>query len=243
MKKGLLFVTALVIASATFISCKRNVTKGKGESGTETRTVGSFSTIQIEAPIKAVIKVDSAAQPSFELSGYNNLLKLVKTEVRGNTLRIYVDDLVHIDSDRDVLATITTNSLANLEISGAAEAEIQGNVTAQNFDLEVSGAGDVTIDNITANTFTANMSGAGDLDIKGGSVTKAVFDVTGAGEVTAFPLAARQVVANVTGAGDIEVNASEKLDADIAGAGSIRYKGHPAITQSIAGAGEIAEAN
>jgi hypothetical protein len=243
MKKGFLFILALVVTSVTFISCKRNVTKGKGESDTETRTVGSFSIIQIEAPIKAIIKVDSSASSSFALSGYSNLLKLIKTEVKGNTLRIYVDDLVHIDSDKDVLATITTNSLANLEISGAAEAELHGNITAQNFDLEVSGAGDVTIDNITANTFTANMSGAGDLDIKGGSVTKAVFDVTGAGEVTAFPLAAKQVVANVTGAGDVEVSASEKLEADITGAGSIRYKGKPAITQSIAGAGEIAEAN
>lgn len=240
MKKGLFFLLSL---SVLCISCKRNVTHGTGESGSDTRNVSGFSAIEISAPVHAMIKVDSNAQAAVELEGYKNLLSLIKTEVRGNTLRIYMDDLAHYNTDKDIVAHITVPSLTSLEISGAGEADIAGKVSVTDFKLDITGSGDVMIENISSNNFSADLSGAGNLEIKNGSTDKAIFDVTGAGAVSSYPFVAKHVVATVTGAGDIEVNATEHLDANITGVGNISYKGHPVIAQDITGAGDLEDAN
>lgn len=243
MKKG--FSILLLIAVVCFgTSCKRNIIKGNGPEATETRAAQQqFTSITIEAPVNAVITVTEGAAADVQVSGYKNLVSLIKTEIKGNTLRVYTDDLTHIDTDKDIVVTITIPSLSNLDITGAGEATVAGTLKAEKFNLDITGAGDVTIDNITGNTFIANLSGAGSLNVKNGSVNSVVYEVTGAGEVTSFPLIAKHVEANVTGAGDVELNATEQLDANITGVGNISYKGHPAIKQSVTGAGSIEDAN
>jgi hypothetical protein len=241
MKKG--FPVLLLFVIISFASCKRNIIKGSGSSATETRPAGTFTAIKVEAPVNAIITVDSNMPAGVQVAGYQNLVSLIKTEIKGGMLRIYTDELVHIDTDKDIEVKISTQMLQSLDISGAGEAVVTGALKADKFNLDITGAGDVTIDNINSNTFIADLSGAGSLNVKGGNVNNVVYDVTGAGEVTSFPLIAKQVQANVTGAGDVEINATEKLDVDITGAGNISYKGHPAITQNITGAGSIEDAN
>lgn len=228
---------------AGLASCKRNITTGEGATSSETRAAGSFDRIAIEVPVKAIIKVDAGQQTAIEISGYKNLLHLIKTEIKNNTLRIYKEELTHFNTDKDITVTISAAALTRLSISGAGEAEIAGALKADNFNLDISGAGDVTIDNIIANTFIAGLSGAGSLEVNGGNVNKAVYTVTGAGDISAFPMVARQTIAHVTGAGDVEVNTTENLEASITGAGSVSYKGHPAIKQNTTGAGSVEDAN
>lgn len=243
MKKGLLlFLLPVVLITTT--SCKRSIVKGSGASTTETRNVQQFTAITVEAPVKTVITVDELATTNtLSIEGYQNLLPLIRTEIKGNTLRVYTDEYVHFDTDKDVVVKISLPLLTDLAINGAGEATIAGNVKSDKFNLDITGAGDVTIDNINANTLVADLSGAGSLNIRNGNVNNAVFEVTGAGEVTSFPLVAKQVKAEVTGAGDVEIHVTEKLDADITGVGNISYKGHPAITQNVTGAGSIEDAN
>jgi hypothetical protein len=238
-------VTALLFLTAfwcSLSSCKRKKTEGKGEIKTETRGVTSFATIDLSTSVTAVIVVDPAAQPSVTLKGYANILELIKTEVTNGTLKVYTDDLVHFRSDKDVVAEITVPSLQALEISGASDATIKGPLTAEKFNLEVSGAGDVVIENMTANTFEAELTGAGQLEVKGGSVNKLAYDVTGAGDISTFPLQSKTAEVTVTGMGDVELSVSDALDASITGAGDINYKGHPQLTTNITGGGSIEDA-
>ncbi|WP_276134022.1 head GIN domain-containing protein [Polluticoccus soli] len=243
MKKGFyLFILPLILAASA--SCKHQFVKGTGASATETRNVQQFTAVLVEAPINAIITVDEhLAANAVQITGYSNLLPLVKTEIKGNKLRVYTDEGVHFDTDKDIEVKISMAAISSLEITGAGEALVAGNVKSDKFDLDITGAGNVTIDNINSNTFIADLSGAGSLTVKNGMVDRAVYDVTGAGEVTSFPLKAKHVEANVTGAGDVEVHATDKLNADITGVGSISYKGHPAITQNVTGAGNIEDAN
>lgn len=225
-------------------SCKRNVTEGHGKIVSENRAVGSFSAIEINAPIDAIITVGGATQTSVSLKGYANLLEKIKTNVENGTLVISKDNVINFYSDEDMIATITLPSINSLSIRGASDADIKGIVSGDKFVLKVSGAGDVSIEKLNVNNFESSLSGAGDLKVEAGVANIASFMVRGAGDISAYALACKKVDANVSGAGDIKVNVSEELNAKISGAGSINYKGHPKnVSSNIKGFGEVEEVN
>ncbi len=229
------------IISLTFFasSCRHVKVKGEGATKTENRSVGSFSAIQLSAPLTATIKIDPTAAPSLQLNGYGNVLHKIKSEVNNNTLIVDKDGFLDFDIDKDVTATITVPSLSSLTISGAADADLDGDITGNEFTLKVSGAGDVKIQSIHTNTLTTTLSGAGSLTIDSGTVNYASYKVTGAGDVDAYDLQCRQAKTVVSGAGDINLSASEKLDVHISGAGSVKYKGKPVVSSDINGVGSL----
>ncbi len=243
MKKYLLLfacIATIIVAS----SCKRNVLKGEGAKTSSTPSVASFSAIDINLSIKADITVQSGAQPSVQLNGYGNILKHIKTTVKNNTLYITsdLDDMWEIDCD-DVTAHITVPSITALNLTGAPDANMHGNITGTDFKLEISGASKVIIDNINVDNFSSEVSGAADIEVKGGTVKKASYEISGAGKILAFPLQASETSASISGAGKSEVTALTKLKATISGAGTIKYKGHPEVTQEVSGVGTISNAN
>jgi len=242
MKKGLLSLLLLCISLPFFFSSCGPIV-GKGKILTDNRTVSSFNAIDIDAPVKSNITVTPGAQPSVVLNGYENIIKIIKVRVEGNTLHIYTDNFLNLSSDKDVSAEITVPSLSSLSISGASDANINGNISGSDFSLHISGVGKVNIANVNVSSLSAHISGAGDVTINSGSVNTALYQLSGTGSVSAFNLQTQQSSATVSGAGDIELNVQKQLDAHISGAGSIRYKGHPVISSGVSGIGKLTDAN
>ena len=178
------------------------------------------------------------------MNGYENVLKHIKTEVKGTTLHITCDlgDMWTIDCD-SMTTMITLPVLKALTLTGAPDADIHGNIAGGDFKLDISGAANVVIDNINVDAFTSDVSGAADITVKGGIVKSAAYEISGAGKVKAFPLQTVETKASISGAGTSEVTAASKLSASISGAGTIKYKGHPSISQDVSGVGTITDAN
>jgi hypothetical protein len=210
---------------------------------TQQRAVEAFTSVDISAPLTATIHVVPGAQPSVKLSGYKNLLQEVKAKVEGSTLKIFNEHSINFDTDKEISADITVSSLSDLDIHGAADALVDGNITGDEFRLKISGAGDVSIEKLTVSNLTATISGAGDVGISSGSVGTAQYSISGAGNIKTFNMQANDVRAKVSGAGDMEVTALRSLDAKVSGAGSIRYKGNPTLKSETSGIGEIAAAD
>ncbi len=242
MKKHLQAVVA-IIAAVCLSSCKMNVLRGSGNKTTISPVVSSFSSINIEIPLKAEITVKEGA-PGVQIKGYENILKHIKATVENNTLTIHydLDDTWTIHGD-DMSAVITVPSLTGLTLSGAPDANLHGNITGSDFKLHISGASDIDIDSINTDNFTADVSGAADIKINGGKVNRAVYSLSGAGDIKAFHLQSQETSASISGAGDGQVTALQKLTASISGAGEIKYKGHPTITKNVSGVGELTDAN
>ncbi len=240
MRPNFLYLATIVVVTLCLFSCKRNVRKGEGAKGTATPAVTSFNAIDIDLSIKANITVQAGAQPSVQLNGYKNLLDHIKTTIKDNTLYITSDlDDIWIVSGDDVVATIILPSLTSLSLSGAPDADIHGNITGPEFNLDISGSSKVIIDNINVDTFTSDASGVANITVKGGAVKKATYDLSGAGSIDAFPLQSEETEASISGTGKSELTALKKLDASISGAGSIKYKGHPTVSQDVSGVGSI----
>jgi len=241
MKKRLLLAAVAVVLLCSLYSCKPII--GGGAVKDESRTVGSFSAIHISAPVKAVITVQEGAAPSLQLNGYENLLKEIKTEIRNNVLTISLPDGMHVETDKNVVATITVPALVSLDLSGASDAEISGKITGKEFSFDISGSGNVIADDISVTSFSVDVSGSGNVEVKAGNVQDADYEVSGSGSISTFGLQVQNAQASVSGAGNIELTAMQKLDADISGAGNVQYKGHPQLSQNLSGAGSISEAN
>ena len=239
------FLSFLVFISTVLLlsSCRENMITGMGSIGNEQRNPGSFTAIEIAVPLKAAITVNANGQPGVKLSGYKNVLKYIKTEVKNNTLRIYTDVGVKLDDEEYLNAEITVTSLTQLTMEGAPDADVHGSITGQDFALTISGSSDITVDEVNTNNFSTTVSGAGDIKITKGNVQHAEYTVSGAGDIKAYGLHSMETSATVSGAGDLQVYAEQKLDANISGAGGISYKGHPVISSQTSGVGGVNDAN
>lgn len=239
-----LFSTLLVAVVLFTSSCKQNVLHGEGATTTSSPVVSSFNAVDIELPLKAIVTVQEGSQPTIQLSGYTNVIEHIKAKVENNSLVLYsdLDETWRIDGD-GITVSITMPSLTALSLTGAADADIHGNVTGGTFKLETSGASTVVIDNLNVDSFSSDVSGACNIEVKGGSTKKASYEISGAAKIKAFPLQTLETVTSISGAGKGEVSASQKLTVEISGAGDVKYKGNPAITKDISGAGSITAVN
>ncbi len=239
------YLLSVIILSGFFFfsSCRMNVLKGEGNKVTNTPTVPPFNAVVVDLSLKVVVDVQDGAQPSVAISGYENLLKHITTKVENNTLTISDDlDETWTIECKDVVVKITVPSIAALNLRGAPDAEIHGNIKGPDFKLDISGASDVTIDNASVDNLTIKFSGAANVSIKAGTVKTAEYRISGTGDIDAKKLEANEVNAVISGAGNIDVWAVQKLDAKVSGTGSIYYKGNPVVTKHVSGSGTISEA-
>jgi hypothetical protein len=237
--------TVVILAGALLASsCGVREIDGEGAVKSEDRSVTSATKLHLSAPVVANVTVQPGAATSVQLSGYENLLQYVETMVEGSTLHIRLKPSVDINTDQKLTATIVVASLDKLELDGAADANVGGIVSGSDFEIEISGAGDASIDQVTVSSLDVSISGAGKAAIKAGTASKAKYDVSGAGSIHAFGLQGDNVDADVSGAGNVEVSAMTHLDADVSGVGSIKYKGNPSSVKSDAsGVGKITAVN
>lgn len=242
MKKvfSVFFAATLLLVTA---SCGDRLLKGEGKKSVDVRQLPAFDALDISISSDVVINVNEGVAQKVELSGYENVMKHVKTEVKGGVLHVEfdLDDTWTVDGD-DIKVTITVPSLRLLSMSGAHEAELHGDIRGAEFQLDLSGATGVTIDNINVDKFEADLSGVAGLEVKGGSVKHASYDISGGGKIEAYPLQTEETELSFSGGADGEVSASKKLDVSISGAGSVKYKGDPVIEKHISGVGSVSKA-
>lgn len=218
----LVFIAALVIGIMFSTGCNfggmRNFTgiQGSGVPKTETRAVKNFNKIDASG----AVNVEVIFQKDFnvEVQADDNLLANIKTEVDGDTLKIFSED--RISSKTRINVKISMPELEALDISGASSGNVS-NVKAESLDLKASGASKIRIDGT-----------ADDLNI----------DASGASSVDAENVKAGNVEADASGASNATVSANDDLDVSASGASKILYVGEPKnIKQNSSGASSIAK--
>jgi len=205
--------TFLLAAMAlTCVGCDE--VKGSGQVTTERRQVGSFSAVEAEGAVELEVTQGTPARLDLECDA--NLLPLVKTEVRRDTLHIGSQE--RLRPSKRLLVRVTTPTLKAIDCSGAAE---------------------LTVTGVANDALRVGLSGAGSAKLTG-RTGRLELTISGAGDVQATDLAAQHVVVAGTGATDAAVHATESLEVNLVGAGTVRYRGKPkTVKQSITGAGEL----
>ena len=227
-----LFLAAAILVSIT--SCKKDII-GSGNIITQQRTTDNFNTIVTKGDFKVVVVKDQIN--SLEMTGEDNILEKVVTEVVGNQLTIKYENGVRIYRHKTVTVKVKTPSLVKTEIDGSGSIESADIWNATNFIAAIDGSGIINIHTIS-DSFDGHIRGSGDMNILGSE--KAIqLRIDGSANIYAFGFIANDAAASINGSGKIETTATNNLEATIKGSGKIYYKGSPSISTNISGSGSV----
>lgn len=217
MKRTILFLSLMLLVPLLG-GCHGhfgNVT-GSGTMKLEKRDVPAFSAVNISGAFDVEIVVQK--EQSLEIEGDDNLLPLIKTEVKNGVLSI--NNEKSFSTKKALRVRISVPDLDAISTSGASEFTVT-NVKSDEFNIEASGAGSIEISGETK-TLEVGMSGAVNLDAK--------------------DLKAQKVNITSSGAASADVYASEELRASVSGAGNVDYYGDPkTVSEDASGAGSISK--
>jgi hypothetical protein len=212
----LLAVACLLLSCVS--ACRVSASVGTGEQGdgvakTETRDVAAFTAIAVDG----TVKLDFTTGPlgKLTITGDENLLPLIGTEVVGGKLTIHETKPVH--SKTPLVVSVHAPALVRIDTTGVASVIASG---------------------LEGSTFTFNSTGVADAQLSG-QIDSLEITSGGAGNVRAGGLAAKQAHVLVSGAGNVEVDATDKLKVDVSGVGNVRYRGAPAIEKNVSGMGSV----
>jgi hypothetical protein len=191
-----------------------NHVEGSGVMVTVKREVADFTNVQLDGAFAATITCQGKKQ--VEITGDDNIVPLVKTEVKEGLLHVYAEK------------SFSTKQLLKVAIG------------MQVLDkLVVSGANDVQVDKVKSAALQIDASGSSIVTVTG-KVKSLSSELSGAANLNAGKLEAETVGINISGAGNADVHASQKLDARIMGAGAVVYGGNPKdVSRQVMGAGSI----
>jgi hypothetical protein len=236
--RSLPVVVALIVTAALLSGCGVTIVNGSGKSITQSRTVANFQSVSLEG--MGDIAIVQSATESLTIEAEDNVMPLIKTEVKNGILSIRFDQKDWKDVIRPtkpIKFALGVKTLTGVEISGA------GNVLAPSLKsgvliVKISGAGTVKIDKLEVTELATAVSGLGNVELSG-SATKQTVDLSGAGQYLAGDVAGRTAKITLTGGGNATVWATESLDVTINGAGQVSYFASPKLTKSITGLGVL----
>ena len=218
--KSLLWLTFILI----LVSLACTVTQGNGDAETvrgsgnivtEEREVSDFTSVTLQGWGQLVI--DQTGSESLSITGDDNFLPYIETEVRGRELIIRMQEDTIFTNITDLTYHVTVKTIDNLDLSGA---------------------GDVEVLHLDGESWSVNLSGAGNITVSGKVDTQTIV-ISGAGGYNAEALASQQATIEHSGAGMAVVQVSDTLDVNISGLGSVEYIGEPAVNQTITGLGSV----
>ena len=212
MKIRYLLVAAIAVI---FIAgCNFRGIRGSGDIKSETREIDEFDEVNVGGAFE--VNIRAGEKPSLSIEGDDNLLKYIRTRVKGNTLEI--DTRKNIRPRKGITINITMPDITELVSSGAC---------------------DIKVINIKNDELAVILSGAGSIDLKGDTKELHV-EMSGAGSLDAENLKAEDVSISISGACSADVFATNSLDASVSGVGSIDYSGNPLkVNTNVSGVGSI----
>jgi hypothetical protein len=205
---------------------------------TEERSVSNFTGVDFST-FGEVVLIQGEGE-SLTIEGSDNLVPLVKTEVRAGVLHIDLEENINIlnrNLNDYLIFTISVVDLNGLTLSGLGDVKMDS-LSTSDLSIEMSGAGQFVLDELTAEELNINLSGLGNIDVSG-TADHSEIEISGAGQVDAGDLESNTAEVKIPGLGSATVWVTESLTGDISGGGSVEYYGDPSTDLETSGLGSF----
>jgi len=232
----LFFVALLLISCNLFTNPGIKLITPSNVNISENRDVSGFNAIEFSTLGK--VNIIQGDQESLNISGPDNLVPEIITEVRNGTLIIRTKEditIAPLRSENPLTFTIVVKDLTSLAVSGAGDVQVE-TLSTPRMDINLSGAGMVQQNQITTDSLNINLSGLGWIEISG-QTTQATIDISGAGNVNAPDLKIETASVTISGVGNATVWVTDQLSGVISGSGSVSYYGNPQTNTTTTGVG------
>jgi len=214
MKRLTLLSIGLVIGLAGCIVSNSGGVRGSGIAKTEKRSVASFDSLDVK--YVGTIAVRSQEQENVQISGDDNIIPFITTEVKNGTL--YVRATKGYRPEQKLQIRVSTPNVKRFVFDGVGEANLS-NVKNDRIEIDIRGVG----------SFTAS-----------GETKEADITVSGVGSLDAKNLRAVNAKVNSSAVGNADLYVTGQLDVKASGVGEVNYYGNPKIVNKQAeGIGKI----
>jgi len=216
-----------------------NFTTGSGNIVTEKRSVSNFTDINVSNAFDVEIKIGPAEEVKVEAD--DNIMKYIRTEVSGNTLRIKTENL-HSLSDAHLKVYITMPEVKNIDASAAANVKVLDIIKVNGkLGFNASSAADIEAE-VEAPEVEAEASSSGTVKLSGKTKNYKAQASSGASIKTAELLSEITDVSVSSGA-NAAVYSSVSLSADASSGGTIKYYGDGSVKPNTSSGGTIEKKN
>lgn len=219
-------ISIAIVAGLFLLSLNVNAQKEK-------REISGINSVSLS--IAANLEISQGNSEELILIGDKNDLDKIETKVSEGHLKIYKKKGTSRIEKVKILLTI--KDLEELSISGSGDVIFMTDFVTDDFELNISGSGNVKCRNIEANEAEISVAGSGDVLIGGELKSDLEINIAGSGDVNAAELKCQEVEVNIAGSGNAKVWAEESLESNIVGSGDVHYKGRPKVDSETTGSG------
>ena len=218
-------VVALALSASLLAACNdisvtfgdvADSVKGSGVSASETRVVANFTSIEASGVGKLNVRVGDSE--SLRITADNNLLPLIKSEVRDGVL--ILSSKSGFKSKNEITYQVSAKTIQRLENSGTVSIDAKGFAGGE-LAVETSGVGTIALAG-RVDSLNAGLSGVGSLE--------------------AEELVADRVKTSLSGVGSASVRAEKSINGNVSGIGSLTWKGAATdVSTSVSGIGRVSK--
>jgi hypothetical protein len=197
-----------------------NAVAGNGTLAHDVRQVGSASGLEVSGPLEVNVRVGEAT--TLAVDADSNLLPLIRTELSGGTLRVWVEGQVR--STNSLRVTYTTPTLKEVNTSGSGRLTVN-NFNGDDLDFSKSGSGSAILTG-QVRSLDVRHSGSGQINANGLRIGEARVSQSGSGRTALGPVQGRELSLRVSGSGSVQASgAVNAISARTSGSGSVDATG------------------
>jgi hypothetical protein len=205
----------MAVAAVLAVGC--NSVQGNGHIVEQTPTVGAFEQVSVHQGIAMTVRVGS--EQSVKVRGDENLLELVRMEVRDGVLETVVPPNTTLVPSEQLQVEVVAPSLTGVSASGGSSLTATGLPAVDDFTVNASGGSTVTLSGEGTPRLTLSASGGSQLDL---------------GD---FPVARLEVQAS--GGSVLEVSVSESVTGGMSGGSRMTGVGQPSVQVDLSGGSTV----
>jgi hypothetical protein len=193
-----------------------NTVDGDGIAARDQRAIGTVNGLDVNGSFVVHVRVGPAT--SLVVEADSNLLPLIHTDVRGDTLNIYTDRSYRSRNPVHVIYTVPR--LSDLRQNGSGRVSVQ-DLKGAPLTLRRNGSGAVTLSGQVA-SLDAESNGSGSVDAAGLESASAKLSLTGSGRLEVGQVRGDYAIVNLNGSGQLHVSgAVRSLTARANGSGHL----------------------
>lgn len=216
-----------VILGLLMMSCNMDFNFGTGVQGnrnvvTKDRSVNeSFDAIEASAGID--LYLTQGTETSISVEADENLHDIIITEVRNNTLKVYLDENVRSSKAQKVM--VTFQDISSIKSTSGSDVYSTNTINAKELTLKSTSGSDMNL-SINAEKVDCKSTSGSDMKLSGTTNTL-IAEATSGSDIKAGDLKALTSRVKATSGADITVNTSKELIAKASSGGDVRYYGDP----------------